>query len=46
MENPDRKIVVGQYQNIDLSLITSKTTIVIRSASDEVTYDADVLELK
>ena len=46
MENPDQKIVVGQYKDLDLSLITSKTTIVIRSASDEVTYDADVLELK
>ena len=46
MESPQQKIVVNQYQEIDLSTIVSPTTIVIRSASDEVTYDSDVLELK
>ena len=46
MESSPRKIVVSQYQEIDLSQITSPTTIVIRAASDEVTYEADVLELK
>lgn len=46
MESSQRKIVVDQYQAVDLSLITSRTTIVIKGAQDEVTYEADVLEPK